>query len=361
MPSAIQNTDILIIGAGLAGLATAVRLNDAGYKVRILEARDRIGGRIDSVFDDEGNFIGDLGPTWIWPAFQPLVAAEIRELDLDTFPQFDAGNTIVDYGPDQAIQKGLVPSQQGSTRIIGGSDAIIKALSDKLPKEMITLNAPIDKICIEGGEAFAYSHDQEFRANKIIIAAPPRLTANKIEFYPKLSSELSSALANTPTWMAPHAKAVMTYDQAFWRDQNLSGRIISQAGPLVEVHDHSNPAGDPATLFGFIGWPHDIRANAKKDLKAHIANQLKRCFGAHAPEPKAIHIKDWATSAYTASQADLSGPMTHPTVQPDILRQVHFDGRFYFANAEGALRSPGLIEGAFEAANRVTNMITQET
>src|SRR6185369_12207843 len=43
--------DILIIGAGAAGLAAARELSRAGQKVLILEARDRIGGRINTHFD----------------------------------------------------------------------------------------------------------------------------------------------------------------------------------------------------------------------------------------------------------------------------------------------------------------------
>src|SRR5438132_13474078 len=45
MPDA-DTTDVLVLGAGVSGLAAAARLAQAGCTVRLLEGRDRVGGRI---------------------------------------------------------------------------------------------------------------------------------------------------------------------------------------------------------------------------------------------------------------------------------------------------------------------------
>ena len=50
--------------------------------------------------------------------------------------------------------------------------------------------------------------------------------------------------------------------------------------------------------------------------------------------------------------------MSHPDVGPDILRQAHFNDRIWFAVSESAERSPGLVEGAFDAAERTSANIT---
>ena len=55
--------DIIIIGAGIAGLAAAKTLKDAGHKVTILEADTRFGGRIKTV--DMGDYSADFGASWV--------------------------------------------------------------------------------------------------------------------------------------------------------------------------------------------------------------------------------------------------------------------------------------------------------
>lgn len=57
------NPDVIIVGAGISGLAAATKLKKAGLKVLILEGRDRIGGRIHTT--PMGDGVVDLGASWI--------------------------------------------------------------------------------------------------------------------------------------------------------------------------------------------------------------------------------------------------------------------------------------------------------
>src|SRR5438309_5624051 len=80
--------DVAIIGAGVAGLAAARRLAAAGLRVRILEARGRIGGRIHTLHDPGwpipieigAEFVhGDPGETWSIIRAAKLAAYAIEE------------------------------------------------------------------------------------------------------------------------------------------------------------------------------------------------------------------------------------------------------------------------------------------
>ncbi len=62
-PKTIINKDILIIGAGIAGLAAAKQLSGRVRKITVIEAGQRYGGRINAV--DLGGYKADLGASWI--------------------------------------------------------------------------------------------------------------------------------------------------------------------------------------------------------------------------------------------------------------------------------------------------------
>ena len=53
--------DVIVIGAGIAGLAAARTLAEAGLRVALIEARDRVGGRIYTVPAVEGELAGGAG------------------------------------------------------------------------------------------------------------------------------------------------------------------------------------------------------------------------------------------------------------------------------------------------------------
>lgn len=79
-----MSTDVLVIGAGIAGLAAARELVRKGAGVVVLEARDRIGGRIET--RDVGGEVVDLGATWIHGTKGNPIAALAREFSLPLVP-----------------------------------------------------------------------------------------------------------------------------------------------------------------------------------------------------------------------------------------------------------------------------------
>ena len=72
----IHRCEAVVIGAGLAGLNAAVHLEDADVDVRVIEARDRVGGRVQSMRELGGNL--EAGGTYIGAAYRRVIAAAVR-------------------------------------------------------------------------------------------------------------------------------------------------------------------------------------------------------------------------------------------------------------------------------------------
>lgn len=77
--STIKNKNALVIGAGLAGLATAIRLNKEGFDVEILEKNNTSGGRLN-IFEKDG-YRFDLGPTFFSMSY--ILDEFIKETGID--------------------------------------------------------------------------------------------------------------------------------------------------------------------------------------------------------------------------------------------------------------------------------------
>jgi monoamine oxidase len=80
----MRTTEVLVVGAGAAGLAAARRLRERGVEVRVLEARDRVGGRIHGVLDSRSNLPAELGAEFVH-GDAPETARVLREARLEAY------------------------------------------------------------------------------------------------------------------------------------------------------------------------------------------------------------------------------------------------------------------------------------
>jgi (S)-6-hydroxynicotine oxidase len=95
--------DVIIVGAGYAGITAARDLTERGASVLILEARDRVGGRAWSDRLEGTDHVVELGATWIIRDLQPNVAREIARYGIETMPgsEVDVENAIFVTGGER--------------------------------------------------------------------------------------------------------------------------------------------------------------------------------------------------------------------------------------------------------------------
>jgi monoamine oxidase len=129
-----QVEKVVIIGAGLSGLTLAYELEKKGIHSLVLEASNRIGGRIHTEKGTNKTPL-ELGATWFADKHTNLMKL-IDELSLQKFKQFSAGVSIFQTRSFEPPQKFYTPeSEAPSYRIAGGTQAIIDTLASKLKKE----------------------------------------------------------------------------------------------------------------------------------------------------------------------------------------------------------------------------------
>jgi putrescine oxidase len=87
----LTEADVAVVGAGVAGLAAARRLVAEGRDVVVLEARDRVGGRLWNT--EIGGEANELGGEWIAP-YQSRMHSLLDELGIDLFPAYREGDDV---------------------------------------------------------------------------------------------------------------------------------------------------------------------------------------------------------------------------------------------------------------------------
>jgi monoamine oxidase len=131
-----RQTDVVIVGAGLAGLTAARALVAAGVEVVVLEARDRVGGRTYTRPARDGTLL-DLGGQWIGPT-QERIAALAEAVGAATFPSYVDGQNI-EYSDGQVIlYDGLIPTHDPLVTM----ETIEAMLSLSLMAQEVPLEAP---------------------------------------------------------------------------------------------------------------------------------------------------------------------------------------------------------------------------
>jgi monoamine oxidase len=102
-----RRVDVVVVGAGLAGLSAASDLVAGGHSVAVLEARGRVGGRTLNHPVGRGEVV-EVGGEWVGPG-QDRILARAHSLGVHTFKTYVNGAQIFDYQGKQTQFSGLIP------------------------------------------------------------------------------------------------------------------------------------------------------------------------------------------------------------------------------------------------------------
>ncbi|MBE0586772.1 MAG: FAD-dependent oxidoreductase, partial [Hydrogenophaga sp.] len=176
---------------------------------------------------------------------------------------------------------------------------------------------------------------------------------------PPLPATVWDAMETTATRMATHAKALVAFDQAFWREAGQSGNAFVRHAQAVlgEVFDACDET-QGAALAGFVALNPAQREHFQRGLPLLIDSQLAQLYG-QAAQSGRLELQDWALEPWTCSDTDRTTSPEPPLASP-LLRQPLWSGRVFLGGSETAAHGAGHMEGALEAAERIARALLRQ-
>lgn len=309
--------DVIVIGAGAAGLSCARALADAGRRVVVVEARNRIGGRLWT--DRTGMSVPiERGPEFIHGAMASTWDL-VRRQRLATHAHTV---TISRTRPGGGWRKTIAPttnSELVNFRVIGGYDQVLVPLADGLP---IQLNTVVRRV--EHSRAGVVVHAAQqgrrvtYRAGAAVVAVPVAvLAAGDIAFVPALpAAKVEAFKAVQPVVVTKvlmeFARPVIPEDAddiveagVPWYLWNASKGMPGFSGQVVDM----GAEGDEARR---------LLAMSKERRHRDVIEVIRRVAGDRSLQPVKVIEHEWAEDPFArAAFSEEDAPGAETIYQPD--------------------------------------------
>lgn len=182
--------DTIIVGGGVTGLVAAWRLTEAGQDVVVLEARDRVGGRLRSELRDGSLF--EIGGQWVSPDQEALIAL-LAELDLATYSRHREGES-------------LYVDRAGAARRFTGEDLPV---DEQTTKEINRIIGVIDDLAGLMDPDRPWEHPQADQLDRVSFAQWLDAQTDDQEARDNIALYLGPAMLTKPTWSFSALTAVL--------------------------------------------------------------------------------------------------------------------------------------------------------
>ncbi|MFE6158748.1 flavin monoamine oxidase family protein [Streptomyces sp. NPDC056486] len=293
-----DDLDVIVIGAGMAGLAAARKLTDEGKKVVVVEARDRIGGRM---FTDRTSMPVpvDLGCEWIHGR-DASTWDLVRKLGLKTHQDTVFATREQPGHPwKKTIEEDPRPGYK-NYRIIGGYNQILTPLADQLSIRLGTVvkrveHSPTGVTVKAERQGRRVTH----RARAAIVTVPVAvLAADTIEFSPPLPPAKVDAFKSVP--QESIHKVIMEFDHpVFPKDADvLSGAdtFYDDSSPWYVLNLPKAAPGPKGQVFtALIEGEGTARALAlpRKRRYAEVLDVIRNIMGDPKLRPVKVLEHEW--------------------------------------------------------------------
>lgn len=412
---------VLVVGAGISGLAAAKKLKQQQFDVTVLEARDRIGGRIHTL--REGGIIFDTGASWIHGTRRNPLSQLAQDAGAATFATDESLVKVYDINGtlyadailgqqeslyEQALQAVVNAGNQQESfaqvfarlypnllndrlwtyflsaylefdtsadihrlsskffdddSLFGGAEAMLPGGYDLLLQPLtadltILLNEVVSKIEILANGVQVTTTNATHAADFVVVTLPLGvLRTGDVRFEPALPSNLQQAINRTE--MGTVNKFLMVWDQPFWDvSQHFFGFTPTNRG-LFNYFLNLKPVNGSNALMTFSYGEAAKLAEQRSDvqLQAEAMAHLRQMFGNQIPAPQTFKATRWMSDPFAR------GSYSHATVGGsssdfDILGSS-VAKRLFFAGEHTSRQYRGTAHGAYLSGVKVAESILE--
>lgn len=351
---------VIVVGAGVSGLAAAKALHNNGVEVVVLEARDRVGGRTWTT--SVGSATVDVGGAWVHgtkgsatadvlealdvelakdnsfanPQLHDEAGTEVTGDDLDRwYSQFwwasDSleGPSVAEAASQWIADKGLTGQDAELARWVievyaendsagpaelmdlagiltweslRGGDRVpaggYAPLIEHLAEGLdVRLSEPVTAIAWDASGVTVTSTSGEHAGSQVVVTVPLGvLKAGSIDFEPELPQDKLDAISRLD--MANLEKVVLTYDEHWWEGSSVF-IDAERDGRFPGCADFTDHAGAPTLVCLYGGqFARDVQGVlSDEEMVAGVRETILACYGAD-PEPVATHVTHWTTDPW---------------------------------------------------------------
>ena len=221
----MKTYDTIVIGAGVTGLTAAWRLTQAGQSVLVLEARDRVGGRLRT---ETHNGVGfEIGGQWVSPDQTALIDLT-AELGLETYSRYREGDSLY-VGRD-----GVAHRFTGETLPV----------DDATNEEIDRIVDILDKLAADMDPDRPWDHPQADALDRVSFAQWLEAQTDNVEARDNIALYIGPAMITKPVWSFSALTAVLMcasagsfthlVDADFILDKRVVGGLAAVPAALAE-------------------------------------------------------------------------------------------------------------------------------
>jgi monoamine oxidase len=354
-----KSKTVIIIGAGISGLAAAKKLKEKGFNVLILEAQDKVGGRLRT--NRSLGVAFDEGASWIHGIDGNPITTLAQQAGMNTFETVDESRKSYDVGgilrsettydnAETELYK-ILGSMMNSGKANQGFETVFSALypakaNDRLWRFFLSTYVTFDTGDLDKLSSTLYNEGEEFKgiekiatngydtipnylanglsiqlnqrvskidysatnikvthngniseADYVLVTVPLGvLKANTIQFAPALPSVKQTAIQKLGINCVN--KFLLTWNTAFWDDVqyiSYTPQIKDKFNYFVNVKKFQ-PTVNALMTFAYADYARQTETMTDAQIINEIMAHLKDIYGNNIPNPTNMLRTKWQTN-----------------------------------------------------------------